>query len=967
MPLARPARRLAWILVWAIPLGVGALAAGDARADCQPDPAVAGQTVTCTGTDDTDGFAAGVGVDELDVLVEGTASVENTGASAIQVNDLNTVEVESGGAVTASGASSHGVEIGDDNDAGTSTNGTPDGVTNAGTITVSGDDSGGILGGNANSVTNQGTIGAGGTGISNPFGIRLGDDAMVTNESGGNLAVTGDGAVGIEVGNHSGPGMDGNLVNEGNVTVNGEDGAAAGIVAGNGNDLRNGGFVDVTVGDMGTSDAVGVRLGDQNAFDNTGRVSATSGDTMGTGVGVEIGDDNTITNSGRIETVGEGGTGIRATGAASTNSITNQGIITTNGDDGPAIDLSLSTGGTNTIISTGALSSGDTDTPGTAILGSTGVEDVTLGGTVIGDVRLGGAADTVTLNTGINRTGMLDGETGADVLNLQGGGFGTVDLDTVLDFDSLEIDDMGTGGAWRLSGAASFPSGAVLESGAIELRETATITGDFTLRNESVLGIVIDPAAGTAGQLDLDGGSTFTRDGADTELAVVFVTPLVDDTTFTLVDATDGGGSVAAGSFGTTTADTALLTFNVLTTADQIQLQVLRASYASVAETPNQRATGTYLDRVLRATGNGAGVSETLVELDGLDAASLRETFDALHPEPYDAHTGAMAALGRAFADAASRPRLLCKPPFVGLDPGSRADVPCGRTGFAAWMRLLISDWERDAGSDFFESDGTHQALAGGFDWRVHRNVQVTGCLGIGSIDLDVHDGGDGEVQTFEIGSAVHARLGGARARAAFGYGRGQHEQDRRVRFGSRDDSVEAEYDSNRLHGLLELGWLFELGGFQIEPLAGFDVSWVQEEAFGESDLDGLELEVAERDNTIVSTEFGGRVLYRHHVSAYRDSWLPIFQGTWTPELSARWRSTWTGADREIEARLAGAGPGAGDFTVEAEDSEQGVDVGARLTFQPHGGGGSFSIGYDGFIGDAGTSHRFGADLEIFF
>jgi uncharacterized protein with beta-barrel porin domain len=140
----------------------------------------------------------------------------------------------------------------------------------------------------------------------------------------------------------------------------------------------------------------------------------------------------------------------------------------------------------------------------------------------------------------------------------------------------------------------------------------------------------------------------------------------------------------------------------------------------------------------------------------------------------------------------------------------------------------------------------------------------------------------------------------------------------------------------------------------------------VQEDAFDESDLGGFELAVDERENVLVGTQFGARLRYRHYQSAYEDDVIPYTQGTWTPEISASWRSLWTGADREIDARLAGAGP-AGGFTVDSEDSEQGVDVGAKLTFQPHGSGGSFSVGYDGFFGDQSTDHRFGAALEVYF
>jgi len=564
---------------------------------------------------------------------------------------------------------------------------------------------------------------------------------------------------------------------------------------------------------------------------------------------------------------------------------------------------------------------------------------------------------------------MLDGGAGTNALNLEGLGFGVLDLDRVLNFDTLVLDDMGMVGelgTWRLSGAAAFPGGVSLQNGTLNLFDTVSITGDYTQLNDSTLSIVIDPDAGTNGRLDLLGGSTATLSGSSNALELIQTAPVRSNTVITVLDASDGGGSIV-GSFDILPADTTLLTFNLLPMGNRIDLQILRASYTSVAATPNQLSTASYLDRLLAAGGNGSGVGTGLVQLDTLTPTQLRASFDSLQPEIYDAHTGAMAALGRSFANAAASPRLLCKPTFFGLDPGPLHDLPCGRTGFTAWMRILVSEWTRDAGSDFLDYDGSSRGVAAGFDWRPDRRITATGYVGIGSADFDVDRVGDGEVRSFEAGADVQARLGGARARASFGYGRGTHKQDRRVHLGTINVATRGEFNSNRLQGLAELGWLFELGGLQLEPRAELDFEWVQEDAFDEDDIGGIELAVAKRTNTIFSTEFGGRLRYRHFQNPYSDTVIPYTQGTWTPELSAAWRSTWSGADRSIDAQLKGTAPGTGTFSTDAEDSQQGADLGARLTFQPHGSGGSFSVGYDGFFGDKSTDHRFGADVEVYF
>jgi hypothetical protein len=157
-------------------MGIGAiLPATPARADCQPDPASSGQTVICTGIDH-DGFAAGAGVENLDVRVRPNAIVRDNGVAAIDLNNRNTVT--NNGTITTQGI--FGILVGNRN---TITNnneilagamataidvGNNNNVTNNGDITV--DVAGtAFFGVNANTFTNGngGTINlaAGGTGI----------------------------------------------------------------------------------------------------------------------------------------------------------------------------------------------------------------------------------------------------------------------------------------------------------------------------------------------------------------------------------------------------------------------------------------------------------------------------------------------------------------------------------------------------------------------------------------------------------------------------------------------------------------------------------------------------------------------------------------------------------------------------------------------------------------------------------
>jgi len=994
MPVARPACPPALAPAWAAAWGLAAAltlagAPRAAHADCQPDPATNGDTVTCS-ADDTDGFDAGV-EDNLTVIVEGTATVDDGVAdtNAITLNDENAVTIEAGAEITADGAGSHGLSIGNDHNDDDLDG---DGVTNAGRIVVTGDNAGGISGGNANEVTNSGAINAGVlTTSTGAFGIRLGDDAVVTNETSGTIDVLGNDVVGIEAGAGA------VVTNQGRIAVGfSNDTTVSSIGVDVGDDALVTNEAGATLGASG-EDPIGLRMGSDTTPDldadlvNQGTISASGGTTSATGaivgdgvfvqnmpggviqatgnesdtgetvIGLQLGADTTLENDGRTQTFGAESTAILVLG-------------------GPGSTTTITNGPTGQILT--PFDPDDPDDPAdpvdgsVAIQGGDGIEIVTHQGAVNGIIDLAGDDDVLTLFTGASFDDLIGGA-GTDALVLDGGGLGFLDLDRVSGFESLTIDAQVTDpdtsedffGAWELLGSLpdSLPGGLTLTNGTLQLRDDVTFSSatGFVMDAGTTLRILANPNAVTDGTLIVTGGGNLDLSALDNTLEFIQIAPLPTSTSITILEA-QGGGSLL-GVFENVPEDTPLLDFEVSHLASRVVLDITRFSFGVVAETPNQRVVGRHLDRLLATGGNNAGVDAVLIALDGLDTAQLRRAYDSLQPEAYDAHTGQIAALGRAFAEAALEPRLLCKPAFFGLDPGPLRDIPCGRTGFAAWMKLLFSESDRDGDGDFFDSDATRQAVAGGFDWRPDRRVTVTGYIGIGSVDVDVSDVGTGDIQSFEIGAAASARLGGARLRATLGYGRGDHEQDRELVFGSTVVNTEGEFDSNRIQSLVELGWLFELGDFQIEPLARLDVTWVQEDAFSESDLGGFELDVDERENVLVGTQFGARFRYRHYQSAYADDVIPYTQGTWTPEISASWRSLWTGADRELDARLVGANGAAGDFTIDSEDSSQGVDVGAKLTFQPHGSGGSFSVGYDGFIGDKSTDHRFGASLEVYF
>src|SRR5688572_3532392 len=97
-------RRLFPLLLCLIMTSLGSTAL--VTADCNPDPASNGDTVSCpddqAGVDDADGFD-GEGVSSLNVTVETGATVENTNAYLVGIRVGPDGSVTNNGTVTASG------------------------------------------------------------------------------------------------------------------------------------------------------------------------------------------------------------------------------------------------------------------------------------------------------------------------------------------------------------------------------------------------------------------------------------------------------------------------------------------------------------------------------------------------------------------------------------------------------------------------------------------------------------------------------------------------------------------------------------------------------------------------------------------------------------------------------------------------------------------------------------------------
>jgi uncharacterized protein with beta-barrel porin domain len=270
------------------------LPATPARANCQPDPATSGQTVTCTGVDHN-GFVAHAGVNTLTVNVQPNAVVHDNGVVAIGLNNRNTVD--NNGTVNSQGV--FGIAAGNRNT-----------ITNNGEI-LAGPTVTGIFVGNRNTISNVGdiTVGADGSAI-------LGATANTISNTGTiNLAT---GATGIEL-----LGSGRNTVTNSNTITGGA--STIGIVElGTHSTITNNGTI--MLGKANPSPSIGILINGNTTLTNNNVIQVGAGSE-----GIEAdGSHNVITNNNTI-TAGLNGVGILAGVLSGNNHITNNGTISTRG------------------------------------------------------------------------------------------------------------------------------------------------------------------------------------------------------------------------------------------------------------------------------------------------------------------------------------------------------------------------------------------------------------------------------------------------------------------------------------------------------------------------------------------------------------------------------------------------------------------------------------------------------------
>jgi outer membrane autotransporter protein len=727
-------------------------------------------------------------------------------------------------------------------------------------------------------LTNQGTIGpnAVGNGVRFAFGGALVNEGSVSNA---NINITGGaGSVanrqgasitstinGISIAT-SGAQFLGTVSNAGTITGTGSGDLVALFGGGTVTNLSTG-----TISANNSSNAVSISGGTVRTVINSGTIS-NSGPSFATGILLQgAGAANTITNNATGQISG----GFNGIFTSSTAALTldNAGSITST--RGSAVEATL--GGTFT--NSGTIAS--TNSNGILTRNTTAAE-VINSGTITGAVNAinftnagggaVGATHTVRLRTGSTLNGNVLGGTGTDNLILEG--TGTESIAKFSNFETLSMQ----GTDWTLSNAGTFGTSASVQSGALHvngtltsptvtlgaggaLAGTGTIVGAVTNNGNLAPGNSIG-TLGITGPYMQSGGSRLTVEvdstGASDLLAVTGTATIQPGATVN-VEAAPGTYTVGTrstiltatggvtGTYDTLTDNAAFVDFMLNYDASNVFLDVTRSAvaFASVAETPNQAATGGAVESL------DAGSAVKTAAL-GLSEAEARDAFDQLSGEIYASTKGLLISqsetLRNALDDRLLQPdgsqaaQFATSPLALNLAsdgaPCSIALCAAGEgSALAVWTRALGSwtstNGDGNAGSAHSETGG----MLAGFDATFDDRWRVGLAAGYSHTWVDV----DSRASTASIDSYHLAAYGGFRqgaysARMGATYSFHNVDTERNVDFPGFAEQTDANTAARSAQAFAEAGYDVVVDRVTLQPFVGVSYVNIDSDGFDEDD-----------------------------------------------------------------------------------------------------------------------------------
>lgn len=543
--------------------------------------------------------------------------------------------------------------------------------------------------------------------------------------------------------------------------------------------------------------------------------------------------------------------------------VINDGTITT---DGATDKFNI-----NNTDSIAILFKGDTSSDyGIPVL--TGINSVTNSGTIKGTAAGAGTGIKIENgNTTINNTGTISGDTAIEVSNgvTSITNTGTLNGDLVLTDDTNAAVDVGAGNV-------ALSNGGVYRQGTgTALKLTANSSTDF------------GKITAASAVLNASSNVDVTTGGY-----------IPDNSTFTVVNASGAGvGAVP----GTITSSSPVFTFAGSDTTGNLVLTATRSNpYNTIALNSNTSAVGSVLESIgANATGDMAAV------LNGLDSLTSAQEIDQALGSMLPSESEGVFLITQSGSEQYLSAVVSRLDNFKNPDPQdastksvyneynlSPEDMEIWTQGFGSYVHqdsrgtskgYNATVWGTAIGWDRPIGKAIRMGISGGVAQDFIRSKNYSGRTDVNSYHGSIY-GTYGWTSSFVdvLGSFAH----------------NTYDSSRHVSFGSGDRIARSDYDGQQYSMYVGGGYKFDVGKFEMTPLASFLYAHIRFDSYLETGADSLNLRVDSQNYDVAKTGLGLKLA---HPVKHKDL-------SFIPEIRFKWLYDWIGDPVNTSSTFTGGG-----------------------------------------------------------
>lgn len=593
--------------------------------------------------------------------------------------------------------------------------------------------------------------------------------------------------------------------------------------------------------------------------------------------------------------------------------ITGTGTVALQGDTTAAIDFDG-----NGILT---LSSG-TDVTGTIVNSTDGFGTVTFLGTSTTGGNIGVATTGDLLAVNVQGGVVTLGHDIAAITNLVNSG-GTLSLSGARTITgNLEIDDTGTDGILTLDTNA------------------LTVTGTFTMDAGTTLNMTANSAT-AFGTVTSTGASTI--DAAST-VNVTVGGYIPNGSTLAVIT---GGGAGATSPL--VTDNSAVLSFTASTTAGDT---VLTASRSNLGTTSNSTSVGTVINAVSNPTGD---MTNVIGALDSLTTASqVSAALEQMDPIANDGNAATSFTVAALHHDAVTGHLSDTR---SGVSTGDQTGVSTGEgwNENGIWVKGIGNHSEQDNRGGFNGYDADTWGVSGGSDALVAEGTRLGFAGGYAASDVENQgDTGGTDIDTYQGSVYVGFDMKPWYVNTAFTFSWNSYESTRSIVFPGVSRVAESETDGQQYTAIVDTGYVIQHEQWEITPLASLEYSHLNIDGYTETGAGALNLIVDDQSYDFLELGLGGKLA------------LPIKDdnGTWVPEVHARWLYDMIGDNFQTTSSFAGGG--SAFSTNGLEPAQHALNAGAGIMIYTKGNV-TLSGVYDFTYKEDFTSHNAEAVLRYNF